>query len=98
MWILYVKQALAVHFAINERTSMPRNYSKEYKNYHAKPKQKKRRAQRNSARRKMVKAGKARKGDGKDVDHKDRNTANNSRKNLRVVSKSKNRSFSRKKK
>jgi hypothetical protein len=46
----------------------------------------------------MTKAGKVRKGDGKDVDHKDRNTANNSRKNLRAVSKSKNRSFSRKKK
>jgi hypothetical protein len=76
----------------------PRNYKKEYKSYHAKPKQKKRRAQRNSARSKMVKAGKAKKGDGKDVDHKNRNTADNRKKNLRVVSKSKNRSFSRKKK
>ena len=75
----------------------PRNYKQEYK-YHGKPKQKKRRAQRNSARRKMVKAGKARKGDGKDVDHKNRNTADNRPKNLRVVSKRKNRSFSRKRK
>tara|TARA_Y100001973_G_C5187832_1_gene328993 strand:+ start:329 stop:772 length:444 start_codon:yes stop_codon:yes gene_type:complete len=75
----------------------PRNYKKEYKSYHAKPKQKKRRAQRNTARAKMVKAGKARKGDGKDVDHKNRNTADNRKKNLRVVSKSKNRSFPRKK-
>ena len=66
--------------------------------YNSKPAQKKRRVQRNAARRKMIKAGKVRKGDGKDVDHKDRNTANNSSKNLRVVSKSKNRSFSRKKK
>ena len=63
-----------------------------------KPVQKKRRAQRNAARRKMTKAGKVRKGDGKDVDHKDRNTANNKRKNLRVVSKRKNRSYPRKKK
>jgi hypothetical protein len=78
--------------------SKPRNYKQEYKSYHKKPVQKKRRAQRNSARRKMVKAGKARKGDGKDVDHKNRNTADNSRKNLRVVSKAKNRGFSRKKK
>jgi hypothetical protein len=75
----------------------PRNYKKEYASYHAKPKQKKRRAQRNAARRKMTKAGKVRKGDGKDVDHKNRNTADNRRKNLRVVSKSKNRSFKRKK-
>ena len=46
----------------------------------------------------MTKAGLTRKGDGKDVDHKNRNTADNRRKNLRVVSKSKNRSFARKKK
>lgn len=76
----------------------PRNYKREYKKYHSKPKQKKRRAQRNSARAKMAKAGRVRKGDGKDVDHKNRNTADNRKKNLRVVSKSKNRSFSRKKK
>ena len=75
--------------------SKPRNYKREYKKYHAKPTQKKRRAQRNAARSKMTKVGKVRKGDGKDVDHRDRNTANNSRKNLRVLPKSKNRSFSR---
>ena len=75
---------------------MPRNYRKEYDNYHKKPKQKKRRAQRNSARSKMVKAGKAKKGDGKDVHHKNRNTKDNRRKNLAVVSKRKNRSFKRK--
>mgnify|MGYP003982415249 CR=1 FL=1 len=46
----------------------------------------------------MKKAGKVRKGDGKDVDHKNRNTADNRRKNLRVQPKGKNRSFSRKKK
>ena len=44
----------------------------------------------------MVKAGRVKKGDGKDVHHKDRNPKNNSKKNLRVVSKSKNRSFKRK--
>ena len=75
---------------------MPRNYRKEYDNYHKKPKQKKRRAQRNSARSKMVKAGKAKKGDGKDVHHKNRNTNDNRSKNLAVVSKRKNRSFKRK--
>lgn len=73
-----------------------RNYGREYKNYHKKPKQKKRRAQRNTARRIMSKAGKVRKGDGRDVDHRNRNTADNSRKNLRVTTKRKNRSFRRK--
>jgi hypothetical protein len=73
-----------------------RNYKSEYKNYHSKPKQKKRRAQRNSARSKMVRAGKARKGDGKDVHHRNRNTKDNRSKNLGVVSKRKNRSFKRK--
>lgn len=68
------------------------------KKYNAKPEQKKRRAQRNAARAKMVKAGKVHKGDGKDVAHKNNNTANNSRSNLAVQSKAKNRSFSRNKK
>ena len=49
---------------------MRRNYRKEYDNYHSKPKQKKRRAQRNAARDMMEKAGKVKKGDGKDVAHK----------------------------
>ena len=35
--------------------------------------------------------GRVRKGDGKDIDHKDGNPRNNSRKNLRVTSKSYNR-------
>ncbi len=63
--------------------------------YNAKPEQKKRRAQRNAARAKMVKAGRVRKGDGKDVAHKDNNPHNNSSKNLAVQSKAKNRSFPR---
>tara|TARA_R100001463_G_scaffold9114_6_gene27469 strand:- start:19903 stop:20145 length:243 start_codon:yes stop_codon:yes gene_type:complete len=75
-----------------------RDYKREYRLYHAKRKQKTRRAQRNSARAKMVKAGKARKGDGKDVHHKNRDTSDNRSKNLEVVPKSANRSFSRKKK
>ena len=76
---------------------MPRNYKREYANYHSKPKQKKRRAQRNTARRKMTKAGKVRKGDRKDVHHRNRNTADNRRRNLKVTSRRKNRSFRRKK-
>lgn len=46
---------------------------------------------RKKARRLMEKAGRVRKGDGKEVDHKDRNPKNNSRKNLRVMSRSANR-------
>ena len=71
---------------------MARNYKEEYKAFHSKPDQKKRRAGRNAARRKMAASGKVKKGDGKDVHHKDGNTLNNKRKNLRVESKSKNRS------
>lgn len=43
-----------------------------------------------------IKAGKASKGDGKDVDHKDGNPRNNRPSNHRVVSKRANRSFRRK--
>ena len=71
---------------------MARNYKEEYKEFHSKPNQKKRRAGRNAARRKMAASGKVKKGDGKDVHHKDGNALNNKRKNLRVESKSKNRS------
>lgn len=53
-------------------------------------------AKRKAARRKLEKEGKVRKGDGKDVDHKNGNPKDNSRGNLRVKSKSDNRSFSRK--
>jgi hypothetical protein len=70
--------------------------SVQQRKYNSQPIQKKRRAQRNAARRKLTKSGRVRKGDGKDVDHKNRNTADNRSKNLRVVSKSKNRSFKRK--
>ena len=69
-----------------------RNYKKEFENYHSKPTQRKRRSSRNKARRKVAKALGKRKIRGKDVDHKDRNPLNNSRKNLRISSKSRNRS------
>ena len=68
-----------------------RDYKSEYNNYHSKPDQKKNRAGRNSARRIMKKKY----GNsilGRDVDHKDRNPRNNSRGNLRLQSKSSNRS------
>jgi hypothetical protein len=43
----------------------------------------------------MIEAGKARKGDGKDVAHKNNNPKDNRGSNLSVQSKSKNRSFAR---
>ena len=70
----------------------PRNYRKEYDNYHSSPEQKKRRAQRNASRAKLLKSGAVKKGDGKDVHHKDRSPSNKSRKNLSVTSKKYNRS------
>lgn len=71
---------------------MPRNYRQEYDRYHKRPAQKKNRAKRNAARAKLMASGAVSKGDGKDVDHRDGNPQNNSRKNLRVTSKSANRS------
>ena len=65
------------------------------KKYNAKPSQIKARVNRNKARRKMIKAGKAKVGDGKDVAHKDNNHNNNKRSNLKTVSRSKNRSYKR---
>lgn len=63
--------------------------------YNSKPEQKKRRAARNAARRAMIKAGKARKGDGKDVGHKNGNPLDNRKGNLRMESKRQNRSYPR---
>lgn len=74
---------------------MGRDYKKEYDNYHSSPKQKKNRASRNAARAAMVKSGKVKKGDGKDVTHRDGNPRNNSSKNLGVLKASKNRSYRR---
>ena len=68
-----------------------RNYRQEYDRYHSKPQQRKNRSKRVLARRLMMKLGKVRKGDGKDVDHKDGNPQNNGKGNLRVRDKSENR-------
>ena len=74
---------------------MARNYRSEYDNYHSKPAQKKKRTARNAARRKLEAGGRVEKGSDMDVHHVDGNPLNNSAKNLRVVHKSKNRSFAR---
>ena len=70
---------------------MARNYRREYLLNGSKPVEKRKRASRNKVRRAMTRKGVVRKGDGKDIDHKDKNPMNNSPKNLRVVSRSKNR-------
>jgi len=46
-----------------------RNYRKEYDEYQGTPLQKKRRADRNRARRKAMAAGRVHKGDGRELDH-----------------------------
>lgn len=75
---------------------MARNYKREYEKYQGTPEQIKKRAMRNAARAKMMKAGKVKKGDGKDVAHVvalDKGGSNTT--GLRVESKSANRSFKR---
>lgn len=65
--------------------------SKRQRAYNSSPEQKKRRAERNSSRAEMVKkVGKAAV-KGKDVDHRNHNTADKSAKNLSLMSVSKNR-------
>ena len=75
-----------------------RNYAQEYKNYDGTPAVKKKRAQRNKARRMLEREGVVHKGDGKDVDHKTALSKGGKtiRSNLRAVPSSANRSFKRK--
>jgi 5-methylcytosine-specific restriction endonuclease McrA len=70
-----------------------RDYKKEYADYHSKPEQKKNRALRNNARSAMAKLGKVKKGDGKEVDHKNplSKGGTNSKRNWKVVSRTANR-------
>lgn len=74
-----------------------RDYADEYARYQGTDEQKRKRAERNNARRRLMRAGRVSKGDGKDVDHTKalKNGGSNSDGNLRVVSKSKNRGFPR---
>ncbi len=74
-----------------------RDYKRENELYNSKPEQIKKRSKRTVARRKANAEGLTHKGDGKDLDHIKplSKGGSNSRSNLRVVSKSANRSFSR---
>ena len=71
---------------------MARSIKLEYERYGSKPEQKKNRAARNTARRRLIRSGAKKKGDGKDVHHKDGNPMNNLLTNLRITTKSANRS------
>ena len=68
-----------------------RNYRKEYDNYHASPEQRVRNAARLRARRLMVKKGKVKVFDKKDVHHKDNDPTNNDLSNLSVTTQKYNR-------
>lgn len=81
-------------------TNGRRDYKKEVAKYTSRPEVVKKRTEQNAARAKMVKAGLAHKGDGKQVDHikpLSKGGAPTDRKNLRVVPASENTSFSRNK-
>ncbi len=69
-----------------------RNYKREYRKFHSSTAAKKDRASRNKVRRAALKSGAVRKGDGKDIDHRNGNPRDNRKSNLRVVSRKRNRS------
>lgn len=71
---------------------MSRNYRQEYDNYHSRPEQRKKRSNRNKARRLLIKKRGAAAVAGKDVDHVNRNANDNSLSNLRIASRKANRS------
>lgn len=74
----------------------PRPYKKEYEDYQGTPEQIKKRAERNRARAKMMKAGKVHKGDGKDVAHvKAIDKGGSIKDGIRVEDANSNRSFKR---
>lgn len=74
-----------------------RDYKTEYAKYHSKPEQRANRSERTVARNQANADGRTSKGDGKDLDHRVPLSKGGSsdKSNLRAVSKSSNRSFSR---
>lgn len=75
----------------------PRPYKKEYEQYDGTEAVKKKRAQRNKARRMLEREGVVHKGDGKDVDHKQPLSKGGAttRSNLKAVKSTSNRSYAR---
>ena len=68
-----------------------RDFKKEYERYHSSTKAKKQRARNNKARRKALREGRVKKGDGKDVAH----SKPGAKGSTSIQSASKNRSFAR---
>lgn len=69
-----------------------RDYAREYRKFSSSRKAKKDRAARNKARRQALREGRVHRGDNLEIDHKDSNPSHNSKSNLRVVSRTFNRS------
>lgn len=70
---------------------MSRDYRHEYMKFHSSTESKRDRASRNKVRREAERVGRVRKGDGKDIDHRNGNPRDNRKGNLRVVHRSVNR-------
>ena len=68
-----------------------RDYKKEYEKFQSSSSSKKDRVKRKKLRRLFIKLKRVKKGDKKDIDHKDGNPQNNSKKNIRIVKRSTNR-------
>ena len=76
-------------------TDTPAQHAASQDKFQKSAKEKKKRASRNKARREMIAEGKAKKGDGKDVDHKSGNALDDSQSNLRTISRHHNRAYPR---
>jgi hypothetical protein len=70
---------------------MARDYDKEYRDYQGTEEQKKRRAQRNKARREAIREGKVSKGDNKEIDHVAKNRKGPLGSKTQVLTKAQNR-------
>ena len=91
------KRKMNVGGAVAAKPKKKRNYAQENARYKSRPEQVAKRTSRNAARRAAIKSGAVRKGDGKDVDHKNGNPMDNRPSNLRAIPASANRSFPRNK-
>jgi len=71
----------------------PRNYKREYRKFQSSRSSKQDRASRNKVRRQYLKKGLVKKGDKRDIHHANGRPQDNSSGNLRVISRSRNRSI-----
>ena len=75
-----------------KRKRTAKGVAHEYSRFQSSKKAKRERAARNRNRREAEREGRVHKGDGKEIDHKDSSASHNSKSNLRVVSRTFNRS------